>query len=176
MHVLVYSWTEDRKQLYIDLMSNFLLPCPKCTRERDKIMAAGMSERLAAVNSVDDAKRWVIDLHNRVNVRLGQRVMLPDQAVALWDGHYMDTRMIDQVLWYIQKIASKFADKENQFPQWIDRIVNFLPMRTDSHRTALISWIADHRPPVGRKFIDNVRAWTAWNRGWIGLYRIIRLV
>lgn len=173
IHILAYGWTEDKKQLYIDLMNNFLLPCPKCTRERNKIMVASMSERLNNINSVDDAKRWTFDLHNIVNARLNQRIIIPDIALNLWDNHYKDTRMIQSMIWYIQKIATKFADKNDEYTIWLNRVIQFIPFNNESYRSGLISYMNDHPAPIGKKYIQNIRAWFQWNKGWIGLYNIL---
>ncbi len=172
IHALAYAWTEERKQLYMDLMNNFLLPCPKCTRERDKLMVSSMSARLGDINSVDDAKRWTFDLHNLVNARLGKRIMTPESAAALWDNHYQDLRMIQSMIWYIQKVISKFANNPD-LTTWIHRIIQFIPFTNDTYRSAIISYINDHPAPIGKKYMQNLRAWSQWNQGWIGLYNIL---
>lgn len=93
LHAATFDYPEapapHQKRAAIALFESLqeLLPCADCRKHYTAELAAHPVR--TAVDSRDTLSRWLVDLHNRVNARLGKRVVSYDEVRA----QYLDCSM-----------------------------------------------------------------------------------
>jgi hypothetical protein len=82
---------EDALKLFQSLAS--MLPCGDCcVNYSNEFSIASISKHL---HSKDALSRWLVDLHNRVNIRLGKPTLTYDEVAALYPDDTCDLTCYD---------------------------------------------------------------------------------
>ena len=88
LHMMTFEYPEVATQKDKVMAINYfkevekLLPCVKCrVHYRENLEANPIQYN---VDTRDELVRWLIDLHNKVNVQTGKRILSYDEAIALY--------------------------------------------------------------------------------------------
>jgi hypothetical protein len=86
---------EMEKQFYKNFFANLgnVLPCPKCKEHYNKNLAESPIE--GHLNSRRSLVEWLIEMHNKVNIKNGKPTMTYDQVMQMYYKKYYQKDHID---------------------------------------------------------------------------------
>ena len=101
MHIKTFNYPENPTQQdkvrivkYFKNIKN-RIPCDKCKRHYTRELFIDPVEN--HVNSKKKLIKWLIDLHNKVNARLGKRIISYKEAYSLYENQTGDALVISSV-------------------------------------------------------------------------------